>query len=228
MIGIQTLRPFPSSKPETLDHYASVDPETAKKHHHDHDAILDQDRFKFDHEDHQGLRRPRRPMTKTTRRPPGDNQVHVIRLMIEILHYLKDPKLWKLWYILGMGNAGFLSSTVLSFAMNPGPCASGKSSTSNRTPARKLCTVPRRETRAASFPGKEPPSRSVLFTPDGRTQRVATLFGENGALNPINPQPNPEPVGHTMVIHDFDGGRIACSPITDVLELRHPLLGFKV
>jgi len=24
--------------------------------------------------------------------------------------------------------------------------------------------------------------------------------------------------GHTMVIHDFDGGRIACSPITDVLE----------
>ena len=70
--------------------------------------------------------------------------------------------------------------------------------------------------------------RSVLFTPGERTPRVATLLGENGALNPLNPQPNPEPVGHTMVIHDFDGGRIACSPITDVLELRHPLLGFKV
>ena len=26
--------------------------------------------------------------------------------MIEILHELKDPKLWEFWYILIMGNAG--------------------------------------------------------------------------------------------------------------------------
>ena len=27
-------------------------------------------------------------------------------------HYLKDPKLWELWFFLIMGNAGFTSSTV--------------------------------------------------------------------------------------------------------------------
>ena len=33
--------------------------------------------------------------------------------MIEILRYLKDPKLWELWYIsYYMGNAGFIPSTV--------------------------------------------------------------------------------------------------------------------
>ena len=37
----------------------------------------------------------------------------VILLMIKILHYLKDPKLWELWYIfLILGYAGFISSTV--------------------------------------------------------------------------------------------------------------------
>ena len=42
----------------------------------------------------------------------------VLRLMIEILHYLQDPRLWELWYmILIMGNAGFISSTV-----RPRPC----------------------------------------------------------------------------------------------------------
>ena len=36
--------------------------------------------------------------------------------MIEILHYLKDPKLWELWYIPYYGcKAGFISSTVLGF-----------------------------------------------------------------------------------------------------------------
>ena len=34
--------------------------------------------------------------------------------MIEVLHYLKDPKLWELWYIPNMGKAGFKSSTVAS------------------------------------------------------------------------------------------------------------------
>ena len=33
-------------------------------------------------------------------------------LMIYILHDLKDPKLWELWYIPCMGHAGFISSTV--------------------------------------------------------------------------------------------------------------------
>ena len=33
--------------------------------------------------------------------------------MIEILHYLEDPKLWELGYIfLIMGHAGFISSTL--------------------------------------------------------------------------------------------------------------------
>ena len=33
--------------------------------------------------------------------------------MIEVLHYLKDPKLWELWFIpYYMGNAEFISSTV--------------------------------------------------------------------------------------------------------------------
>ena len=34
----------------------------------------------------------------------------VLRSMIEILRFLKDPKLWELWYlILIMGNARFIS-----------------------------------------------------------------------------------------------------------------------
>ena len=32
--------------------------------------------------------------------------------MIEIVHCLRDPKLWELCYFLLMGNAGFISSTV--------------------------------------------------------------------------------------------------------------------
>ena len=37
----------------------------------------------------------------------------MVLLIIEILHYLKDPKLWELWvYSLLWGNAGFISSTV--------------------------------------------------------------------------------------------------------------------
>ena len=35
-----------------------------------------------------------------------------LQLMIEILHCLKDPKLWELWYII-MGSAGFIPSTVI-------------------------------------------------------------------------------------------------------------------
>ena len=34
--------------------------------------------------------------------------------MIELLHYLNDPRLWELWYVI-MGNAGFISSTVVGF-----------------------------------------------------------------------------------------------------------------
>ena len=39
-------------------------------------------------------------------------------MMISILHYyLKDPKLWELWYIpYIMGHAGFISSTL---TLNP-------------------------------------------------------------------------------------------------------------
>ena len=33
-------------------------------------------------------------------------------LTTQILHYLKDAKLWELWYVFIKGNAGFLSSTV--------------------------------------------------------------------------------------------------------------------
>ena len=33
--------------------------------------------------------------------------------MDKILHDLKDPKLWELWYIPYMGNAGFCPSAVL-------------------------------------------------------------------------------------------------------------------
>ena len=33
-----------------------------------------------------------------------------VLLMIEIAHYLKDPKLWELWYILNMGKAGIAST----------------------------------------------------------------------------------------------------------------------
>ena len=36
----------------------------------------------------------------------------LLLLMIQILHYLKDPKLWELWIFLIMGNAGFISSAV--------------------------------------------------------------------------------------------------------------------
>ena len=36
-----------------------------------------------------------------------------IHTMIYILHYLKDPKLWELWYFLMMVNARCMSSTVL-------------------------------------------------------------------------------------------------------------------
>ena len=32
--------------------------------------------------------------------------------MIQLLHYLKDPKLWELCYILFYGYAGYISSTV--------------------------------------------------------------------------------------------------------------------
>ena len=36
------------------------------------------------------------------------------RLMIYVLHYLKDPKLWELWYIpLLWVTRGFISSTIL-------------------------------------------------------------------------------------------------------------------
>ena len=34
--------------------------------------------------------------------------------MIYILHDLKDPKLWELWYTAIVGNTGFMSSTVVS------------------------------------------------------------------------------------------------------------------
>ena len=30
-------------------------------------------------------------------------RVQDLRLMVKILHYLKDPKLWELWYILYYG-----------------------------------------------------------------------------------------------------------------------------
>ena len=35
-----------------------------------------------------------------------------VMLVIEILHYLKDPTLWEFWYVRIMGNAGFISSTL--------------------------------------------------------------------------------------------------------------------
>ena len=34
-------------------------------------------------------------------------------LMIQILHYLKEPKLWRLCKFLIKGSAGFISSTVV-------------------------------------------------------------------------------------------------------------------
>ena len=45
---------------------------------------------------------------------PGRHQgSRALLLMIEILHFLKETKLWELWYIpYYMGNAGFISSTV--------------------------------------------------------------------------------------------------------------------
>ena len=33
--------------------------------------------------------------------------------MIYILHYVKDPEPWELWIALIVGNAGFISATVL-------------------------------------------------------------------------------------------------------------------
>ena len=38
-------------------------------------------------------------------------EIGLLLLVIYILHYLKSPKLWELWYI--SHNAGFVSSTVL-------------------------------------------------------------------------------------------------------------------
>ena len=38
---------------------------------------------------------------------------NILLLMIYILHYLKDPKLSELLYFLILGNAGFVSSTVV-------------------------------------------------------------------------------------------------------------------
>ena len=47
-------------------------------------------------------------------------------LMMQILQYLKDPKLWELWYIfLMMGNAGFISSTLESIILHGCECAGG-------------------------------------------------------------------------------------------------------
>ena len=43
----------------------------------------------------------------------------VLPFMICIQHYLKDAKLWELWY---MGNAGFISSTVRGLVLQT-PCA---------------------------------------------------------------------------------------------------------
>ena len=40
----------------------------------------------------------------------------LVRLMDEILHDLKDPKLWELWYIpIILGNAGFSPSARISW-----------------------------------------------------------------------------------------------------------------
>ena len=48
----------------------------------------------------------------------------LLLLMIEILHCLKDPKLWELWYIpYYVGSAGFISSTVSRYL---GPCGKGE------------------------------------------------------------------------------------------------------
>ena len=42
--------------------------------------------------------------------------------MIEILHHLKDPKLWELWYSPYYGgNAGFISSTVVGHPIPEAP-----------------------------------------------------------------------------------------------------------
>ena len=69
-----------------------------------------------------------RPNTKIVKHEaPG-----TLRLMDKILHYFKYPKLWGLWYILIMGNAGFCPSTVSTlliplelnlFTLNPLPTA---------------------------------------------------------------------------------------------------------
>ena len=49
--------------------------------------------------------------------------------MIEILHYLKDPKLWELWYVPYYGfNAGFTLSTVCQPSLSREPeCRKTKS-----------------------------------------------------------------------------------------------------
>ena len=53
---------------------------------------------------------------KGPRRVPIGVCIQILLLMMQILHYLKDPKLRALWYIqdmfLIMGNAGFISSAV--------------------------------------------------------------------------------------------------------------------
>ena len=41
-------------------------------------------------------------------------------LMISILRYLKDPKLWEFWYLPVLRNAGFISSTVIAYNPNKG------------------------------------------------------------------------------------------------------------
>ena len=46
-------------------------------------------------------------------KPPTRRLRADILLMIEVLHYLKDPQLWNCGIFLIMGTAGFISSTVL-------------------------------------------------------------------------------------------------------------------
>ena len=54
-------------------------------------------------------------MNRVSRVLLGDGML----LMIQILQYLKDPKLWESWYIfLIMGNAGFISPTVESIILH--------------------------------------------------------------------------------------------------------------
>ena len=53
-----------------------------------------------------------RTVAQKPRRPERRSRLSLV-LMISILHYLMDPKLWELYGIfLIMGNAGSISSTV--------------------------------------------------------------------------------------------------------------------